>query len=310
MQDKKTLSLVVPCYNEEETIPIFYNEIQKVEFPEHIDLEVIFVDDGSKDTSALKMKELAERDSHIHYVILSRNFGKEGALFAGLENAKGDYVATMDVDLQDPPTLLPEMLSYIESGEYDTVATRRVTRKGEPVIRSFFARKFYKLINKISDTYIVDGARDYRLMTRTMVDSLLSMKEVNRFSKGLFSWVGFKTKWLEYENIERSAGETKWSLWKLFKYSIEGITAFSTVPLYIATWIGGLTCFASLVYLIFVFVSTLAFGNEVSGYPSLMCVILFLGGVQLLSLGIIGNYLAKTYLESKHRPIYIAKEIR
>ena len=310
MQDKKTLSLVVPCCNEEETIPIFYKEIQKIEFPKHIDLEVIFVDDGSKDTSAIKMKELSEKDDRIHYVILSRNFGKEGALFAGLENAKGDYVATMDVDLQDPPALLPEMLGYIESGEYDTVATRRVTRKGEPVIRSFFARKFYKLINKISDTYIVDGARDYRLMTRTMVDSLLSMKEVNRFSKGLFSWVGFKTKWLEYENIERSAGETKWSFGKLFKYSIEGITAFSTVPLYIATWIGGITCVASLVYLIYIFVSTLAFGNEVSGYPSLMCVILFLGGVQLLSLGIIGNYLAKTYLESKHRPIYIAKEIK
>ena len=247
----------------------------------------------------------------MHFISFSRNFGKESALYAGLNKAlklNADYVATMDVDLQDPPSLLPQMLDIISEGEFDTVATRRVSRKGEPPIRSFFASIFYKLINKISDTQIVDGARDYRMMPRRMVQALVSMSEVNRFSKGLFSWVGFKTKWIEYQNIERVAGETKWSFWKLFKYSIDGIVSFSTVPLSIASIFGVFTCLIAFIYLVIVFTKTLIYGETVAGYPSLMCVILFLGGVQLICVGILGQYLAKAYLETKRRPIFIVKE--
>jgi len=319
------LALVVPCYNEMEMLKpypsegeyklsnLFLDEVAKCTFSEEVTIYPVFVDDGSKDRTKEYMRELAMANESVHFVSFSRNFGKESALFAGLEKAlalkeKIDYVATMDVDLQDPPKLLPQMLDIILSGEAESVATRRVTRKGEPPIRSFFARKFYKIINRISDTEIVDGSRDFRMMPRRMVEALVSMKEVNRFSKGLFSWVGFKTKWLEYENIQRAAGETKWSFWKLFKYSIEGIVSFSTAPLNIATFMGILTCIACFIYLIVVIVKTLVFGEHVAGYPSLMCVILFLGGVQLVCFGILGQYLAKTYLEVKERPIYIVDE--
>ena len=271
----------------------------------------MFVDDGSSDNTLKELRDLADSNKDVHYISFSRNFGKESAIYAGLEKAlrlNADFVVTMDVDLQDPPSLLPEMLAIAESGEYDTVATRRVTRKGEPKIRSFFARLFYKLINRISDTEIVDGARDYRMMPRRLVEALVSLKEVNRFSKGLFSWVGFKTKWLKYENVERAAGETKWSFWKLFKYSIDGIVSFSTMPLSIASVVGVITCIAAFIYLIVVIVKTLVYGEPVAGYPSLMSVILFLGGVQLVCIGIVGQYLAKSYLETKKRPIYIVRE--
>ncbi len=306
----KTISVIVPCFNEQEVLPIFYKEITKVAADmAGYDFEFIFVDDGSKDETLNECKKLAESDDRVKYISFSRNFGKEAAMYAGLEKSTGDMVVIMDVDLQDPPALLPQMVYAIETEGYDSVATRRVTRKGEPVIRSFFARMFYKIINKISKTEIVDGARDYRLMSRQFVNSLLELSERNRFSKGLFGWVGYKTKWLEYENVERVAGETKWSFWKLFKYSIDGIVAFSTFPLDIAAFIGILLCIAAFIYLIVLFVQTLAFGNPVSGYPSLMCVILFIGGIQLLTIGILGKYLAKTYLETKKRPIYIAKEV-
>ena len=308
------MSLVVPCYNEEEAIPIFYREALKVieQLKDEFEFEFCFVDDGSKDGTLQCFKDLRAKDERVHYVSFSRNFGKESALYAGLQLSTGDYVATLDVDLQDPPSLLPEMWKTIKESEgkedYDCVATRRVNRAGEPPIRSFFARMFYKIINKMSSTEIVDGARDYRLMTRQMVDAILEVKEYNRFSKGIFSWVGFNTKWLEYENVERRAGETKWSFWKLLKYSLDGIVAFSTVPLSIASILGLLLCFIAFVLIIVIVVKTLAFGDPVAGYPSLMCVILFVGGVQLFCMGILGKYLSKTYLETKKRPIYLVKE--
>ena len=304
----KKISLVVPCYNEQEVINLFYAEIQKIKKDfENVEFEIIFVNDGSKDKTLELMRKLAENDD-VRYVSFSRNFGKEAAMYAGLEASTGDYVAIMDADLQDPPALLKEMYEILESGEYDSVATRRVTRKGEPVIRSFFARLYYKIINKISKTEIVDGARDFRLMTRQMVDSVLSLKEYNRFSKGIFSWVGYRTKWLEYENIERVAGETKWSFWKLFLYSLESIVAFSTAPLSIASVMGILFCFVSFIIIIFIIVRTLMFGDPTSGWPSMVCIMFFIGGVQLLCLGIMGQYLSKTYLEVKRRPIYIVAE--
>ena len=304
----KKISLVVPCYNEQEVINLFYAEIQKVKKDfENVEFEIIFVNDGSKDKTLELMRELSKNDD-VRYVSFSRNFGKEAAMYAGLEASTGDYVAIMDADLQDPPALLKEMYEILESGEYDSVATRRVTRKGEPVIRSFFARLYYKIINKISKTEIVDGARDFRLMTRQMVDSVLSLKEYNRFSKGIFSWVGYRTKWLEYENIERVAGETKWSFWKLFLYSLESIVAFSTAPLSIASVMGILFCFVSFIIIIFIIVRTLMFGDPTSGWPSMVCIMFFIGGVQLLCLGIMGQYLSKTYLEVKRRPIYIVAE--
>ena len=304
----KKISLVVPCYNEEEVINLFYKAIQKVKKDfDNVKFEIIFVNDGSSDNTLNLMRELSKNDD-VRYVSFSRNFGKEAAMYAGLEASTGDYVAIMDADLQDPPALLKEMYDILESGEYDSVATRRVTRKGEPVIRSFFARLYYKIINKISKTEIVDGARDFRLMTRQMVNAVLEVKEYNRFSKGIFSWVGFRTKWLEYENVERAAGNTKWSFWKLFLYSLDSIVAFSTVPLSIASVFGMLFCIISFVIIVFIIVRTLIYGDPTSGWPSMVCIMFFIGGVQLLCTGIIGQYLSKTYLEVKKRPIYVVTE--
>ena len=306
------ITVLVPCYNEQESLPYFYPEICKMagrmKAAYGVDFSFIFVDDGSKDGTLGVLKELAAGDERVRYLSFSRNFGKEAAIFAGLQHATGDYVAMMDADLQDPPQMLEEMYRGIAEEGYDCVGTRRVTRKGEPKVRSFFARLFYKLINKISDTEIVDGARDFRLMTRQMVDAILSMSEYNRFSKGIFSWVGFSTKWLEYENVERVAGETKWSFWKLLLYSIDGITAFSTAPLAIASLMGVLFCLLAAILIVVVIVKTLVWGDPVAGYPSMMCFIFLIGGIQLLCLGILGQYLSKTYLETKRRPVYILKE--
>lgn len=305
------LSVIVPCYNEEENIAYFYSEFLKhTGFLDEkkMDLEIIYVDDGSTDGTLSEIKKLHEKDGRVHLISFSRNFGKESAMYAGLENAKGDYVVMMDVDLQDPPALLQEMFSWLEQG-YDSVATRRVSRKGEPPIRSFFARTFYRLMKKISKTEIVDGARDYRLMTRQMVDAILSMKEYNRFTKGIFGWVGFKTKWLEFENVERLKGETKWSFWKLFVYSLDGITAFSTAPLMLASVVGLFFCLFAFVMTIFIIVRKLIFDDPVSGWASMVCIILMTSGVQFFCVGILGQYLAKTYMEVKRRPIYIAREI-
>ena len=306
----KLCSCIVPCFNEEEVIPLYYEEMQKVRKQEEgkIDFEIIFIDDGSKDKTLEVIKKLSEQDECIHYVSFSRNFGKEAAMYAGFEHANGEYVVTMDVDLQDPPHLIPEMIRSIEEEGYDSVATRRVTRKGEPPIRSFFARRFYGLINKISDADIVDGARDFRMMKRDMVNAILSMPEYNRFTKGIFGWVGFKTKWIEFENVERTAGETKWSFWKLFRYALEGIIAFSTVPLTIVSLIGVIVCIIAFLFLLFVVIRATIFGDPVAGWPSLICVISFLSGIQLLGIGVVGMYLSKTYLETKKRPIYIKKE--
>ncbi len=304
------LSVVVPCYNEEENVALFYEELIKNEVffrSKDVELEVLYIDDGSKDRTAERVKKLRERDGRVRLVSFSRNFGKEAAMYAGLEKSKGDYVVLMDVDLQDPPALLPEMYSHIQEG-YDSVATRRVSRKGEPPIRSFFARVFYRLMKKISKTEIMDGARDYRLMTRQMVDAILSMQEYNRFTKGIFGWVGFSTKWLEYENVERIKGETKWNFWKLLVYSIEGITAFSTVPLMFASLMGVLFCVVAFLMIVFIIVRKLIFGDPVSGWPSLVCIILMTSGVQFFCTGILGQYLAKTYMEVKRRPIYLIKE--
>lgn len=306
----KLLSVVVPCYNEEENVSDFYEELLKQEAFFHkkeIELEIIYVDDGSRDGTAEKVRGLHERDKRVHLVSFSRNFGKESAIYAGLSKAKGDYVVLMDADLQDPPALLPEMFTFIEQG-YDSVATRRVSRKGEPPIRSFFARRFYRLMRRISKTEIVDGARDYRLMTRQVTEAILSMKEYNRFTKGIFGWVGFQTKWLEYENIERAKGETKWSFWKLFAYSLEGIMAFSTAPLAIASVMGLIFCILAVALIFFIIIRTLIFGDPTSGWPSMVCIISLLGGVQLLCIGIVGQYLSKTYMEVKRRPIYLVKE--
>ena len=292
----KLCSCIVPCFNEEEVIPLYYEEMQKVRKQEEgkIDFEIIFIDDGSKDKTLEVIKKLSEQDECIHYVSFSRNFGKEAAMYAGFEHANGEYVVTMDVDLQDPPHLIPEMIRCIEEEGYDSVATRRVTRKGEPPIRSFFARRFYGLINKISDADIVDGARDFRMMKRDMVNAILSMPEYNRFTKGIFGWVGFKTKWIEFENVERAAGETKWSFWKLFRYALEGIIAFSTVPLTIVSLIGVVVCIIAFLFLLFVVIRAVIFGDPVAGWPSLICVISFLSGIQLLGIGVVGMYLSKT----------------
>ena len=301
------ISIVVPAYNEEESIPYFYEEINK-EFKQlKQELELIFVDDGSKDKTLDVIKGLT-KDKRVKYISFSRNFGKEAAMWAGLNASTGDYVTIMDSDLQDPPSLLKEMIRLIKEEGYDIVGTRRVTRKGEPVIRSFFARMFYKIINKMSKVEMVDGARDFRLMTRQVVNSVLSLKEYNRYSKGLFSFVGFKTKWLEYENIQRVAGETKWSFWKLLLYAIDGIVAFTTIPLTIAIAIGFIFCLIAFIMIIVVIVKTLAFGDPTTGWPSLACIIFMVSGIQLLCIGVIGEYLSKMYLEVKNRPIYIVKE--
>ena len=303
------ISIIVPCYNEEESMPLFYEEICKVsEQFKKVEFEYIFVNDGSKDNTLKIARELSKKDKRVRYISFSRNFGKEAAILAGLEYSKGDYVAIMDADLQDPPKLLLEMYDGIKNEGYDCVATRRVNRKGEPPIRSFFAKCYYKLINKISKTEIVDGARDFRLMTRQMVDSILSLKEYNRFSKGIFSWVGYETKWLEYKNVERVAGTTKWNFWKLFLYSLESIVAFSTVPLAIASIMGLIFFVVSLIMIVFIIIKTLTFGDPVAGWPSLVCIIFFVSGVQLLGIGVMGQYLSKLYLEVKNRPVYIVKE--
>ena len=303
------ISVVVPCYNEEESLPAFYKEIHKLtKKMESVNFEFIFIDDGSKDKTLPMLKYLHRKDKRVRFISFSRNFGKEAGMLAGLKAAKGDYVAIMDVDLQDPPSLLPEMYQTVKNGEYDCVATIRTTRKGEPPIRSFFARMFYKIINKMSDADIVDGARDFRLMRRKMVDAILSMQEYNRFSKGIFGWVGFKTKWLEYVNVERVAGETKWSFWKLFKYSMEGIMAFSTTPLYLSSIMGFAVCFITFVLACFYAIKKIFFGDPTAGFPTLICVIAFLGGIQLIGIGVVGMYLSKTYLETKRRPVYIIRE--
>ncbi|WP_255499251.1 glycosyltransferase family 2 protein [Dysgonomonas sp. HDW5A] len=307
MMDK--ISAIVPCYNEEQALPYLYEELTRVaQQMSGQDFEFIFVNDGSKDKTLEVIKALRKKDNRVRYVSFSRNFGKEAAIYAGLEAATGDYIAMLDADLQDPPHLLIEMYQTLQEKEYDCVATRREDRKGEPVLRSFFAKKFYQLINKISDTEIVDGARDFRLMTRPMVNSILKLGEYNRFSKGIFGWVGFDTKWIAYENVERVAGQTKWSFWGLFFYSLEGIIAFSTRPLAIASIFGFVFFLISLVWICMIITKTLLWGDPVPGYPSLICAIFFIGGIQLLCLGILGQYLSKTYLETKKRPIYIAKE--
>lgn len=305
----KKLTVIIPCFNEEEALPIYYREMSKVmeEMPE-VDTELLFIDDGSTDRTLSVMKDLHILDARCKYLSFSRNFGKEAAIYAGLKNAVGDYVAVMDVDLQDPPYMLPKMYKILEEEGYDSVATKRSTRTGEPPIRSFLSRSFYKFINKISKTEIVNGARDYRLMKRNMVDAVLNMSEYNRFSKGIFEWVGFRTKWLEFENVERSAGKTKWSLKKLFFYSMEGITGFSVAPLSLASIMGVLFCLLSFITIGFIVMRTLIWGDPVSGWPSLVCILFFVGGIQLLCTGIVGQYLSKTYLETKHRPIYILKE--
>ena len=305
------LTAIVPCYNEEENIEYFYSEFVKNEpfFREkEIEFELLYVDDGSKDRTAANVKALRERDGRVHLLSFSRNFGKEAAMYAGLRHAKGEFVAIMDADLQDPPSLLPEMFNYLLYEGYDQAATRRVTRTGEPKIRSFFAKLFYRIINKFSDTEIVDGARDFRLMKRCVVDAILSVKEYNRFSKGIFEWVGFNTKWIEFENVERRYGETKWSFWKLFAYALDGIVAYSTVPLALAAFVGVLFCLVAFAMIVFVIVRKLMFGDPTSGWPSLVCIILMVGGIQLLCIGVIGQYLSKLYLEVKDRPIYIVKE--
>ena len=301
------ISIVVPCYNEEASIPYFYKEIKDVFKEMHVNLELIFVDDGSKDDTLNVIKKLTS-DKNVSYISFSRNFGKEAAMWAGLNAATGDYVTIMDSDLQDPPKLLPKMFNLIKNEGYDIVGTRRVTRKGEPPIRSFFARCFYKIINKMSKVEMVDGARDFRLMTRQVVDSILTLTEYNRYSKGLFSFVGFKTKWLEYENVERVAGETKWSFWKLLLYAIDGIVAFTTAPLTIAIAIGLIFCLIAFIMIILIIIKTLIWGDPTSGWPSLTCIIFLVSGIQLLCLGVIGEYLSKMYLEVKKRPIYIVKE--
>lgn len=306
----KLLSVIVPCYNEEENVPFFYEEFLKNESflkEKEIAWEILYVDDGSKDGTAEEVKKLHAKDERVHLLSFSRNFGKEAAMYAGMQKSGGDYIVIMDADLQDPPSLLPQMISCLEEG-YDSVATRRVSRKGEPPIRSFFARRFYRLMKRISRTEMMDGARDYRLMTRQMVDAILAMPEYNRFTKGIFGWVGFKTKWLEYENVERRKGETKWSFWKLLLYSIDGITAFSTAPLSFAAIMGVLFCILAFILIIFIVIRTLIFGDPVSGWPSMVCIMSLISGVQLFCLGIVGQYLAKTYMEVKQRPIYLLKE--
>ena len=303
------ISIAVPCYNEEPALAPFFEEVTRVaENMNYVEFEFLFINDGSKDKTLEKIKELAARDNRVKYISFSRNFGKEAGIYAGLKNATGDYVVIMDADLQDPPALLPEMYKAVTEEGYDCVGSRRVTRKGEPPIRSFFARMFYKLINKMSDAQIVDGARDFQMMSRKVVDAILSMGEYNRFSKGIFGWIGFNKKWLEYENIERVAGETKWSFWKLFLYALEGIIAFSTAPLVVCSVFGLLCCVLAFVMILVIIVRTLVFGDPTAGWPSMVCIMLLLSGIQMLGIGIVGQYLAKTYLETKKRPIYLVGE--
>lgn len=303
------ISIIVPCYNEEKALPFFYDEIYELmREMDYVDFEVLFIDDGSKDNTLVEIKKITKVDERIHYISFSRNFGKEAAMYAGFEHCHGDYVVVMDADLQDPPDLLKEMYQAVTIEGYDSAATRRVTRKGEPKIRSFFARVFYKIMKHISDADIVDGARDYRLMRRSMVEAIVSMGEYNRFSKGIFGWIGFRTKWIEFENVERIAGETKWSFWQLFKYSLDGITAFSVDPLQIASIFGTFFSLIAFIMILVIIVKTLVFGDPTSGWPSMACIVMLIGGIQLLCIGILGQYLSKTYLETKKRPIYIERE--
>ena len=300
------LSIVVPCFNEEESVEIFFKEIQKVLADQNY--EIIYINDGSSDNTLKKIKKLVNENSNIKYISFSRNFGKESAIYAGLKNASGDLVCLIDVDLQHPPSLIPEMIETVSNEDYDVVAARRISRKGEPAIKSFFSHSFYKIFNRISEIELVEGATDYRVMTRQVVDSIMELNEYNRFSKGLFHWVGFNTKWIPYENIERVAGETTWSFWGLVQYSIEGIVAFTTIPLSISTFIGTIISIIAFIYMIFIVIRYLIYSDPVQGYPTIMCVILFLGGIQLLSIGVLGKYLEKTYVETKNRPIFIVKE--
>ena len=300
------LSIVVPCFNEEESVEIFFKEIQKVLADQNY--EIIYINDGSSDNTLKEIKKLANENSNIKYISFSRNFGKESAIYAGLKNASGDLVCLIDVDLQHPPSLIPEMIETVFNEDYDVVAARRISRKGEPAIKSFFSHSFYKIFNRISEIELVEGATDYRVMTRQVVDSIMELNEYNRFSKGLFHWVGFNTKWIPYENIERVAGETTWSFWGLVQYSIEGIVAFTTIPLSISTFIGTIISIIAFIYMIFIVIRYLIYSDPVQGYPTIMCVILFLGGIQLLSIGVLGKYLEKTYVETKNRPIFIVKE--
>ncbi len=313
LKDMKLISVIVPCYNEQEVLPLYYAEMNKIISKmqtEHSDIEfeLLFINDGSKDNTLKPLRELSKQDKRVRYISFSRNFGKEAGMYAGLENAKGEYVVIMDADLQHPPAFIPQMYKYVSENGYDCATTRRVSRKGESKIRSWFAMKFYKIMNKISQTEIVDGAQDFRFMTRQMVDAILSMKEYNRFSKGIFSWVGFNVKYIEYENVERAAGTTAWSFWKLFMYSLEGIFAFSTAPLAIASLLGVLSCLIAFIWIIVIVIKTIAFGEDVQGFPTIMCAIFLLGGLQLFCTGILGQYLSKTYLETKKRPIYIVGE--
>lgn len=308
MREIKVISLIVPCYNEEEVLPVFYETATKILSEEKLDYEFVFVNDGSKDNTLNILREISKKDVRVKYISFSRNFGKESAMYAGFCNVKGDYIAVMDADLQDPPSLVPQMLEILQTDEYDSVATRRVTRKGEPPVRSFFARKFYAIMNHISDSDVVDGARDFRLMKREMVDAIVAMSEYNRFSKGIFGWIGFRTYWLAYENVERAAGQTKWSFWKLVKYAIDGIVNFSQVPLKLSSWVGIFMTFLSFVMIAFTVIRKLLFGDPVAGWASLVCIIIFIGGIQLFCMGILGQYVAKIYMETKQRPHYIASE--
>jgi len=305
---KELISIIVPCFNEEEALPLFYEEVTKILKEIDEDYELLLINDGSRDHTLLVMKKLAERDKHVCYVSFSRNFGKESAMYAGFCNAKGDYVAVMDADMQDPPFLLPEMLRILKTEDYDSVATRRITRKGESKIRSFFAKLFYRIINKISDADVVDGARDFRLMKRPMIEAIVSMCENNRFSKGIFGWIGFKTYWLPFENVERIAGTTSWSFWGLTKYAISGIINFSQEPLNIASFFGFAMTFVAFLILVFIILRKILFSDPVAGWASTMCVIIFIGGIQLLCLGVMGQYIGRTYIETKKRPHYIVNE--
>ncbi len=306
----KKISIVVPCYNEEESLPIFYEEVSKVctKMKNKAEFEFVFVNDGSKDETLEILRTLAQKDKRVKYISFSRNFGKEAGMLAGLEHSTGDYVTTMDADLQDPPTLLEEMFDTLEEEKYDCVATKSTNRKGYSFFRKLFTKWYYKIINKVSSTEMVPGARDFRLMTRKMVDAVISMKEYNRYSKGLFSFVGFETKWIEFEIEDRVAGNTKWNFWKLFSYALEGIIAFSTKPLILAALIGIIFCLVSFILIIVIVIKTLVWGDPVNGWPSMVCIMFMVGGLQLFCTGIIGEYLAKTYLEAKRRPIYIIKE--
>lgn len=308
----KLITVVVPCYNEQEVLPLFYDKIREVMGgmieKYGIDYELLFIDDGSKDKTLETLRSYAKENTKVRYISFSRNFGKEAGIYAGLENSKGDYVVVIDADLQHPPQFIPQMYEIVTNEDFDCATTRRVSRKGESKVRSWFARKFYKIMNKISQTEIVDGAQDFRFMKRKMVDAILAMPEYNRFSKGIFSWVGFKTKYIEYENVERAAGSTAWSFWKLFLYSLEGIFAFSTAPLAIASLLGVFFCLISLIMIIVIILKTLIWGEDVAGFPTIMCVMFMLGGLQLFCNGILGQYLSKTYLESKSRPLYLTRE--